>query len=113
MWFKKKSVLLAEGNYNAEKSVDGSDWRTNGNDGSWLVSQTLPSAADANKYFYLPILGRYYSGQLYAVGAEAYYWSSSAYPLFSHLAYYLRFNNISVNVSYYRRYGGYRVGVFE
>ena len=113
MWFKKKSVLLAEGNYNAEKSVDGSDWRTNENDGSWLVSQTLPSAADANKYFYLPILGRYYSGQLYAVGAEAYYWSSSAYPLFSHLAYYLRFNNISVNVSYYRRYGGYRVGVFE
>ena len=113
MWFKKKSVLLAEGNYNAEKSVDGSDWRTNGNDGSWLVSQTLPSAADANKYFYLPILGRYYSGQLYAVGAEAYYWSSSAYPLFSHLAYYLRFNNISVDVSYYRRYGGYRVGVFE
>ena len=113
MWFKKKSVLLAEGNYNAEKSVDGSDWRTNGNDGSWLVSQTLPSAADANKYFYLPILGRYYSGQLYAVGAEAYYWSSSAYPLFSHLAYYLRFNNISVDVSYYRRYGGYRVGAFE
>ena len=113
MWFKKKSVLLAEGNYNAEKSVDGSDWRTNGNDGSWLVSLTLPSAADANKYFYLPILGRYYSGQLYAVGAEAYYWSSSAYPVFSHLAYYLRFNNVSVDVSYYRRYGGYRVGEFE
>ena len=114
MWFKKKSVLLAEGNYNAEKSVDGSDWRTNGNDGSWwLVSLTLPSAADANKYFYLPVLGRYYSGQLYAVGGEAYYWSSSAYPLFSHLAYYLEFNNVRVNVSFYRRYGGYRVGEFE
>ena len=54
MWFKKKSVLQAEGNYNSNTAVDGTDWRTNGNSSSWSVSSTLPSAADANKYFYLP-----------------------------------------------------------
>ena len=59
MWFKKKSVLQAEGNYNSNTAVDGTDWRTNGNSSSWSVSSTLPSAADANKYFYLPALGYY------------------------------------------------------
>ena len=108
MWFKKKSVLLAEGHYNTEKSVDGSDWRTNGNNNSWSVSQTLPSAADANNYFYLPALGDY-SDQLYNICNYGFYWSSSAFPWFSDNAYRLYFTSGFVAVNYYNRGGGYRV----
>ena len=115
MWFKKKSVLQAEGNYNSNTAVDGTDWRTNGNSSSWSVSSTLPSAADANKYFYLPALGYYpSSGQLVSVGSYGYYWSSSANPWDSNLgAYGLHFGSGNVTVHYYYRYRGFRVGGFE
>ena len=112
MWFKKKSVLLAEGNYNTEKSANGSDWRTNGGNQSWPASQTLPSAADANKYFYLPALGYYLSGKLLELGNEGYYWSSSAYPWGSY-AFSLYFRKGHVIVYGYERYYGYRIGGFE
>ena len=103
MWFKKKSVLLAEHNYDTEKSADGTtDMRTTfkyySNTNS-SINSGLPSAADANKYFYLPALGYYYSGQLNGVGYHGYYWSSSAYPWSSYGAYHLSF--ISGNVSVY------------
>ena len=114
MWFKKKSVLQAEGNYNSNTAVDGTDWRTNGNSSSWSVSSTLPSAADANKYFYLPALGYYPSGQLVSVGIYGYYWSSSANPWDSNLgAYSLHFGSGNVTVHNYYRYRGFRVGGFE
>ena len=115
MWFKKKSVLQAEGNYNSNTAVDGSDWGTIGNSGdSWSPSHTLPSAADAGKYFYLPALGYYDSGQLYNVGSDGYYWSSSANAWnLSYGAYSLYFNSGSVNVHNNRRYLGYRVDGFK
>ena len=113
MWFKKKSVLLAEGNYNTEKSVDGTDWRTNGHNNSWSASQTLPSAADANKYFYLPILGYYSAGGLYSIFSYGYYWSSSAYQGRRGEAYYLEFDNRSIRILKASRNNGYRVGGFE
>ena len=114
MWFKKKSVLQAEGNYNSNTAVDGTDWRTNGNSSSWSVSSTLPSAADANKYFYLPALGYYPFGQLVSVGSYGYYWSSSANPWDSNLgAYSLHFGSGNVTVHKYYRYRGFRVGGFE
>ena len=113
MWFKKKSVLQAEGNYNTEKSVNGTDWRTNGKGNDWSVSQTLPSAAAANKYFYLPALGKYSSGRLNEVGDFGYYWSSSAFPWFSRSAYYLYFASGYVGVYYYGCFNGFRVGGFE
>ena len=114
MWFKKKSVLQAEGNYNSNTAVDGTDWRTNGNSSSWSVSSTLPSAADANKYFYLPALGYYPFGQLVSVGSYGYYWSSSANPWDSNLgAYSLHFGSGNVTVHNYYRYRGFRVGGFE
>ena len=112
MWFKKKSVLLAEGNYNTEKSVDGTDWRIHSNGNSWSVSQTLPSAADANKYFYLPALGlyiNYYSGQLDGIGLNGGYWSSSASSQGSTIAYYLNFDSGNVYVVGSDRNNGYRV----
>ena len=113
MWFKKKSGLQAESHYNTEKSVDGTDWRTRNTSQSWSPSMTLPSAADAGNYFFLPALGSYDSGQLNYVGSDGYYWSSSAYPFPRDNAYYLGFNSSNVYVSSYKRYYGFRVGVFE
>ena len=113
MWFKKKSVLQGEGNYNSNTAYDGTDWRTNGNGSNWSVPQTLPSAADAGNYFYLPALGCYYSGQLKRVGDYGYYWSSSADPGGAYYAYGLYFYSGSVNVNCINCINGYRVGGFE
>ena len=110
MWFKKKSVLQDEGHYNSNMAAPGSDFRTIGNADSRPAFHTLPSAADANKYFYLPALGRYYNGKLDDVGSSGYYWSSSAYPGYNHVAYYLYFNNTYLSVDYYYvRYSGMRI----
>jgi len=51
MWFKKKSVLQAEHNYNTEKSADGTTdlrttWKSYNNNS---INSGLPSAADAGK----------------------------------------------------------------
>ena len=118
MWFKKKSVLLAEGNYNTEKSADGTtDLRTtykSYNNTNSSINSGVPSAADANKYFYLPALGFYYSGQLYTVGRVGAYWSSSANPGNSGGAYYLYFSSGNVDVtSYNYRYYGYRAEALQ
>ena len=113
MWFKKKSVLQAESHYNSNTAYDGTDWRTNGNDKSWSASQTLPSAADANKYFYLPALGSNYSGQLSGVGDGGNYWSSSAYPWDSSDAYGLYIGSGIAFVYYNIRDVACRVGGFE
>ena len=118
MWLKKKSVLIAEGHYNTEKSADGTtDLRTTfknyHNFSSSIHHSGLPSAADAGNYFYLPALGYYTSGQLRNVGATGYCWSSTARPYSSDFAFYLIFSSGYVGVNYYYRYDGYRVGGFE
>ena len=118
MWFKKKSVLLAEGHYDTEKSADGTtDIRTTSknyyNTSSSINNSGLPSAADAGKYFYLPALGFYDSGQLYTVGSYGYYWSSSASTWGSGSAYGLSFLSGNVNVGSLNRSTGFRVGGFE
>ena len=103
MWFKKKANISG---FDANKAVDGSDWRTTSKYQNWSASYTLPDAADANNYFYLPALGYYSSGQLYTVGDYGYYWSSSANPWNSVDAYGLGFDSGSVYVGYsYRSYG--------
>ena len=113
MWFKKKSVLQAEHHYDTEKSVDGSDWRTNVNYNSWSASNTLPSAADANKYFYLPALGMYFSGQLFSVGDTGYYWSSSAHPWSSGYACRMNFGSGGVRVDNGNCFFGFRAEAFH
>ena len=119
MWFKKKSVLQAEHNYDTEKSADNTtDLRTTykfyNNTNSSINTSGLPSAADANKYFYLPALGFYFSGQLINVGRDGYYWSSSAYPWNSYYAYRLGFDSGSVSVnSYSNRINGYRAEALQ
>ena len=118
MWFKKKSVLLAEGNYNTEKSADGTtDLRTSYKDytnGNRSINNSgLPSAADAGNYFYLPALGYYYYGQLYDVGYSGFYWSSSAYPSGTSSAYTLNFSSGGVTVYNDLGVHGYRVEAFQ
>ena len=106
MWFKKKSQISG---YNPNTAVDGIDWRTNESDGSWSVTHTLPSAADAGNYFYLPALGFYSFGMQYSVGRIGLYWSSSAFPLYQGNAYYLSFGSNGVEVTYNNRINGDRV----
>ena len=118
MWFKKKSVLLAENHYNTEKSADGTtDLRTTyqyySNSNSSIRNSGLPSAADANKYFYLPALSYNVSGGLYNVGGYGGYWSSSAYPWGSGLAYNLGFGSGNVDVDNHNRNIGYRAEAFQ
>ena len=111
MWFKKKTNISG---YNANTAVNGTDWRTNGSSDGWAASYTLPSAAEAGNYFYLPALGHYGSGLLYDVGLTGRYWSSSAGPRNNYTAYSLYFliGNVYVNDHNFR-YAGYRVGTFE
>ena len=117
MWFEKKSVLQAEGHYNTEKSADGStDLRTTYKIYSNInssINSGLPSVADANKYFYLPALGYYNTGQLGGVGFSGNYWSSSAGPRYSNDAYSLVFGNDNVNVISNYRYGGFRAEALQ
>ena len=106
MWLKKKAYISG---FNANTAADGTDWRTNPTDGGWTISHTLPSAADAGNYFYLPALGFYLFGQLNRVGF-GFYWSSSATPGYSNnLAYGLYFSRYGINVNYNARDKGYRV----
>ena len=117
MWFKKKSVLQAESHYDTEKGADGSTdsravykYYTNTNSS---IASGIPSAADANKYFYLPALGYYDSGMLIGVGNVSYYWSSSASPWYDYAALYLNFTNSSVQVFGMYRYRGLRAQPFS
>ena len=111
MWFKKKSQISG---YNPNTAYDGTDWRTTGkNSPLWSVPSTLPSAAAAGNYFYLPTLGYYISGHQAGVGYGVGYWSSSSDPRYSSDAYYLFFNIANVYVKGTGRYNGCRVGGFE
>ena len=122
MWFKKKSVLLAEHHYNTEKSADGStDLRTTRkfyiNNSSSISNSGLPSAADASNYFYLPALSQYDNGKLSGSNANGtftgYYWSSSADPRVSSFAWCLLFFKGEARVTNTARNKGFRVGGFE
>ena len=106
MWFKKKSQISG---FNANTAYDGTDWRTSGMANSWSVSNTLPSAADASNYFYLPALGYYLGGLLNGISNYGYYWSSSANSWSSDHAYQLSFQSYNVSVYGYTRDWGFRV----
>ena len=104
MWFKKKANISG---FNPNTAEDGTDWRTSANGRNWSVSQTLPDAADAGNYFYLPALGWYNSGRLTNVGYQGIYWSSSARPWGSYYAYCLGFRSGGVYVYGYGRSLGF------
>ena len=117
VWFKKKSVLKVDGHYNTEKSADNTtDLRTTEKvyyTSSSITTPGLPSASDANNYFYLPVLGFYWNGQLCNIGLYGSYWSSSATPGHSNTAYKLSIGSGGVTVGSSDSYFGYRVGGFE
>ena len=118
MWFKKKSVLQAEGHYDTDKSADGTtDMRTTAksysNTNSSINNSGLPSAAAAGNYFYLPVMGYYSYGRLSGVGSGGNYWSSSTNPWGSGFAYRLGITNVNVYVNNGNRNFGFRVGGFE
>ena len=110
MWFKKKSVLKAEGHYNTQKSADGlTDLRIIKKFYDKTPSESLPVVTDINNYFYLPNLGSYRYGQFFiAAWGGGFYWSSSADPKFGNSAYRLQFNyhGNGVAVDTYDRDGG-------
>ena len=111
MWFKKKSQISG---FSANTAVDGTDWHTNASNPNWSVSHTLPSAADAGNYFYLPALGYYSSGGLSSVGSIGSYWSSSAILWGYHYAFGLHISSTAVSVwSNDFREWGFWVGGFE
>ena len=110
MWFKKKSQISG---FNANTAYDGSDWRTTGKDQSWVASNTLPSAADANNYFYLPVLGYYIAGKLFLVGNNGFYWSSSAHPRGIYYSYCLCISRGGIYVGQGERGRAFSVGEFE
>ena len=115
MWFKKKSVLQAEHHYDTEKSADNTTdmrttFKTYTNNNVSVITSGLPSAADANNYFYLPALGDYLQNKLINVGSHGAYWSSSASPEHNYIAYHLAFDNyFKVYVYGSARYYGFNV----
>ncbi len=118
MWFKKKSVLIAEGHYSTEKSADNTtDMRTSyvsyNNNNSSINSSGVLSAFEANNYFYLPCLGYYHVGQLVSFPRKCGYWSSDADPSNSLGAYSLYFASNFVAAGSYNRNEGFRVAAFE
>ena len=117
MWFKKKSVLLAEHHYDTEKSADGTtDMRTtwkNYYNNSSSINSGVPSSSAAGNYFYLPALGYHSSGQLGGVGIFGYYWSSSADPTNSDNACALTFYSGTVYVNRSSLNYGYRAQNFS
>lgn len=117
MWFKKKSVLIAEGHYNTEKSANNStDLRTGYKE--YLITNnntSVPTAAEASNYFYLPALGGYSSYLLNDLGYRLRYWSSTACPgpsTFKY-AYFLYVDHRHVYVSRSTRYAGWYAMMFE
>ena len=113
MWFKKKSVLIAEHHYDTEKSADNTtDSRTTlksyYNNSSSIYNSGLPSVVEANNYFYLPALGHYRFGQLGDIGIGGNYWSSSTHSWQNYSACILTFGSTSVYVDYYDRDNGFR-----
>ena len=118
MWFKKKSVLIADGKYDTEKSADGStDLRTTtkgySNTNSSITNSGIPSATEINNYFYLPAFGCYYSGQLGHLSSTGYYWTSSAFPVGNDFASSLIFNSSIAYVASSNRNLGYRAQKFS
>ena len=113
MWFKKKAHIIG---FRDDKTPDGTDRRVSGTahiTNSSLTS-SLPSASEANQFFYLPALGWYNVGKLIAVGQGGGYWSSSAYHSYVKYAYSMEFTStlIRVGTMGYRHYGC-RVQAFQ
>ncbi|PTL25652.1 hypothetical protein C3V39_00315 [Prevotella sp. oral taxon 820] len=130
LWLKKQQVIyndLKAAGYNqltaqsdmkekfyASATDAGKDYRK-----EYVTTSSVPSTAaltNTSDYFFLPSSGYFLSGTLYGLGEQAYYWSSSGYPM----EFYNRnrgdrlfFYDKSVNVYYNNRHYGHAIGTFE
>ena len=111
MWLLKKENISG---YTDNNAPGGIDWRIGSHYNiTWPVSVTLPSAADASRYFFLPSLGEYLNGNPYNLGSAGNYWSSSTAASHSSLSYELTFSSSGVSVLPAYRFYGKRVQAFE
>ena len=114
VWFKKKTVLQVEGNYDTEKSADGTtDLRTTYKPYSKTPAIAPLAADNAYKYFFLPHIGFYFpSGvgkyALTQIEDRGLYWSSTAHPADATSAYMLSVKgNGSIVLDYWSRNLGF------
>ena len=113
MWFKKKSKISGFTDAHIPNNTSG-DLRTQ----YYSITNSslkpdLPSANDAGDYFFLPSLGRYYSGVLYYTGWGGFYWSSTAVNYNSTMSYYLNFSSGGATLAANGRNLGLRVQALE
>ena len=111
MWFKKKSILQSEGNYNKEYSASGvgTDLRSTILFFANSAVEELPLISSKDNFFYLPYLGIYVGGRLQDVGSQGFYWSSNSEPGNSDSAYLLQLSGSGIKVNRFPSYHGYRV----
>lgn len=120
MWFLKKENIQ---HFSKEHAPDGvTDLRSrNVVYDNYTLTSGIPNSTDITKYFYLPALGMYGKrntldptglGTLTEVGVSGHYWSSSAYPVPSGLAYGMGLSKGHVGVSGYLRGAGIRAKAF-
>ncbi|MFR5270308.1 MAG: hypothetical protein ACLTGI_06335 [Hoylesella buccalis] len=111
IWLKKLSVIAQENDRElaALKQADPNGKNLLTSSGYYSISPKngKPADSEIGKYFFLPALGYYDSGELNDLGFGGYYWSSSATPGNSSCAYYLNFYSGNVRLfSYSYRYYG-------
>ena len=114
MWFKKKAYIMSDG-YSSSQATDGTDWRTKSNNLYVPLSNPpIPSASEANQYFYLPAQGRYLGPQGPGfVGMMGVYWASSAVANGNDYAWCLVFSSSSVQAMSFPRVNVYIAQPFE
>ena len=112
IWLLKRAYISG---YRDDKSCDGTDWRITlgGHCTSGNLPKTLPHVIDANKYFYLPALGCYRSGNLFEVGSHGHYWSSTGNTWLGDEATFFTFTKYAADVSSTHRDNGMRAQKFS
>lgn len=117
IWLKKLSVIAQEnGKELADlklKDPKGNNLLTSSDFYSVSPKSGKPADSEISKYFFLPALGVYSSGQPYGLGSEGDYSSSSACPSISSHAYDLNFNIVRVTLNSIYRDDGCVAQPFE
>ena len=103
MWFLKKGKIASENSTTIGRMVAYNPWNQDSRGTNPVYSvipiQGQPAASEIGDYFYLPALGEYASGKLYAVGNDGFYWSSSADTPNNAICLYFNPGLISINTA--------------
>ncbi len=117
IWLKKLSVIAQENGKELTdlklKDPKGNNLLTS-TDSYYIVPKPgKPADSEISKYFFLPALGVYYLGKLSPLGYGGNYWSSSAVPRNSRVAYNLFFRGGGVQLNLAHRSSGFVAQPFE